>query len=838
MTGLAATPAMAATPPPNDDFAAAQVLPAALPASATAVTDEATKELGEPSHAGDVGARSIWYAWTPAATDEVAVSTCGSDFDTLLAVYTGTAVDDLVFVAANDDDPDCGNGRQSRVVFDAIAGTTYMIVVDGWNGSSGNVALAITASHPANDDFGAAEVLSGIVPIVATGTNVSTTTEDGEPDPPGPSSGASVWFDWTPTSSALVSVTSCESSFASTVAVFTGDDVSALTNVGGGHSRCGGHGGATIAATAGVTYHVRVAGAGGATGSIALRIALADPPTNDAFEQAAVLSGELPIAAPGTNVDATHDAGEPTLDPVYTASAWFAWTPEESALVQVHTCGGENDSVLAVYTGPSLGALEAVATNTFGCTSGSTVTVAAESGTTYWISVDGFAEGAFALTISPTTRPVNDAFADAATVAGTPPAAVDGTNVAATSEDGEPLHAGLAGGTSVWYRWTPDTSTEVTLDTCSGSDFDTMLAVYTGSSLPDLEVVRSNDDRCGRQSGVTFQAIAGTTYRIAVDGWAGAQGSFHLSLVESNRPANDDFDNAEVLTGAPPIEGVTGTNVEATLETGEPQDSIGSATVWYRYTPEASGLYVFASCASAMPLDIDIYVGDQVDALTAVPTRPTEFDCGSDQVVAELTAGTTYSIAVDGRYGSTDAFQFGIFLSEPPANDDFADAQVLDGSLPITVNGNTGDATTEPGEPDHSGNPADGASVWYRWTPAETMWVAVDGGAFCWAGAGQQQYAVYTGSSVDTLTRIPGQGCDDGTIHFEAVAGTTYHIVEQAELGEAIDFELTLRALDRPANDDFADATWSAVRCHGRSTTICSRGRSSPTNHAPHCPSG
>ena len=89
---------------------------------------------------------------------------------------------------------------------------------------------------------------------------------------------------------------------------------------------------------------------------------------------------------------------------------------------------------------------------------------------------------------------------------------------------------------------------------------------------------------------------------------------------------------------------------------------------------------------------------------------------------------------------------------------------------------------------------------------------------------------MYTGSSVDTLTRIPGQGCDDGTIHFEAVAGTTYHIVEQAELGEAIDFELTLRALDRPANDDFADATWSAVRCHGRSTTICSRGRSSPTN--------
>jgi N-acetylneuraminic acid mutarotase len=116
------------------------------------------------------------------------------------------------------------------------------------------------------------------------------------------------------------------------------------------------------------------------------------------------------------------------------------------------------------------------------------------------------------------TRPVNDDFANATIIPGTG-ATVSGSNVGATLEPGEPVHAGVDGGKSVWWRWTATTSGQSTIDTL-GSDFDTLLAVYTGSSVASgsLTTVASNDDAVGTQSQVTFDAVAGTTYQIAVAG--------------------------------------------------------------------------------------------------------------------------------------------------------------------------------------------------------------------------------------------------------------------------------------------------------------------------------
>jgi len=90
---LLARPA-AAAPPANDNFASAQALSgSSLSVSGTNV--EATKQTGEPQHAGDPGGRSVWYTWTAPSTGAFKVDTCGSDFDTLLGVYTGGAVNAL-----------------------------------------------------------------------------------------------------------------------------------------------------------------------------------------------------------------------------------------------------------------------------------------------------------------------------------------------------------------------------------------------------------------------------------------------------------------------------------------------------------------------------------------------------------------------------------------------------------------------------------------------------------------------------------------------------------------------------------------------------------------------
>ena len=122
----------------------------------------------------------------------------------------------------------------------------------------------------------------------------------------------------------------------------------------------------------------------------------------------------------------------------------------------------------------------------------------------------------------------NDMFANAITMSGTS-WQTTGRNIGATKESGEPSHAGNAGGASVWWYWTAPSNGQITIDTF-GSNFDTLLAVYTGSSVGSLTLIASNDDSDSPQSQVTFTTISGTTYRIAVDGHDGAAGNIILNL--------------------------------------------------------------------------------------------------------------------------------------------------------------------------------------------------------------------------------------------------------------------------------------------------------------------
>ena len=79
---------------------------------------------------GPRASHSLWWAWTPAASGTATIDTLGSSFDTVLAVYTGTKLNRLAVIAANDDIP--SGGGASRVAFSAVAGTTYRIAVDGF----------------------------------------------------------------------------------------------------------------------------------------------------------------------------------------------------------------------------------------------------------------------------------------------------------------------------------------------------------------------------------------------------------------------------------------------------------------------------------------------------------------------------------------------------------------------------------------------------------------------------------------------------------------------------------------------------------------------------------
>lgn len=125
--------------PINDDFSAALELPGVTGRVST-INGRATKESGEPAHAGDEGGRSVWYTWRAPVDGTFHITANGSDFDTLLAIYTGDTVDSLAMVAENDDSRAAVSF--SEISFEAVSNTVYHVALDGYGGASGKVQLA------------------------------------------------------------------------------------------------------------------------------------------------------------------------------------------------------------------------------------------------------------------------------------------------------------------------------------------------------------------------------------------------------------------------------------------------------------------------------------------------------------------------------------------------------------------------------------------------------------------------------------------------------------------------------------------------------------------------
>ena len=562
--------------PVNDTFAS-RITISGLGVSVTGYNSSAGSEPNEPLDSYCPAGRTVWYSWTAPVSGPITIQAGGSPgFWPNVRVFTGSDLASLVLVG--------GGGS-----FTVTAGVTYQIQVDGscWDAGEGGFILIVTQPpvvtllsppsgavyeapatitceatasdpdgfiagvqlqlsawpvfsdirsftnppyavtwsnvppgsysvyadardnlgvygsayrsirvRPPNDDFVNRQGLSG-AQALTNGTTGGASKESGEPFHAGSSGGASVWYAWTAPASGPVTVLAETYAGwdAPLLGIYTGTTVSGLSAVASAYNTLGDSriSQATFQAVGGVTYQIAVDGPWGYQLAFVLKVMSTAPPL-------------VQITSP-TNNQTFHW-------PVNLAINVSANDPEGAlAAVQVFGDGALRGSVTGAvgvvpWSGVGVGwhTIRAVATDNAGAMAVTSIQVQV---------------------IYP--PPPNDAFAQRQMLYGTS-VMLNASNNGASKEVLEPNHAGNAGGRSVWWSWTAPYSGSVTLST-TGSAFNTLLGVYTGSALGALLEVASDDDGGGNlASRVGFKATGGATYRIAVDGYAGASGSVVLTL--------------------------------------------------------------------------------------------------------------------------------------------------------------------------------------------------------------------------------------------------------------------------------------------------------------------
>jgi hypothetical protein len=180
------------------------------------------------------------------------------------------------------------------------------------------------------------------------------------------------------------------------------------------------------------------------------------------------------------------------------------------------------------------------------------------------------------LTVATTADvPSNDNFTNAAVIPAVGVTNID-TTTYASKETGEPNIGNNAGGHSVWWTWTAPSIGTVTIAT-TGSSFNTLLGLYTGSSVTNLTVV-TNSNGINRSSGlayITAPVTAGTQYHIGLDGYNGQTGNAFLIFKFTKDSTPPTVSITSPATGAI----VTSPTV---LVKGTAHDNVGVAAVYYQ----------------------------------------------------------------------------------------------------------------------------------------------------------------------------------------------------------------------------------------------------------------
>ena len=490
----------------NDFFAAALSL---APPSGTEVDSNlsATLESSEPAldALGSGGGASVWYRYTAAQSGNLSVNTSGSQFDTVLTAYTGSTISNLTRLTFNDDIDYSAGVTTSSISFNATAGITYHLRVTSYGSARGDITLNWTQANsctatPAGDFFCAAISRTGQSQST-TQSNAGASTEVNEPLPS--NSQASVWFAYTPAANGTLALSVTNSSINSILSVYIGGILSNLANPSGWIDATGSNSYSALPfnVVKDTTYFIRVASTDSSRGNFTLTHTFSATPI-------------ITVPAAPREVIATAA----TTDGVINAS----WTEPTSSI------GSNNPPITSYEATANPGGQFCIAT--------APTTSCSISGLTNWNAYTVSVAARNSVGLGPSAsapaivRPgtYDDFFATPRAINGLSGTSTSNNDFAST-EVSEPNHAGYLASDSVWFNYTAPASGQINIST-AGSNFDTLLAVYTGNLINSLNSIASNDDiKNGQSSAVSFAAIGGQTYRIAIDGFANYTGNITLN---------------------------------------------------------------------------------------------------------------------------------------------------------------------------------------------------------------------------------------------------------------------------------------------------------------------
>src|SRR5439155_1428863 len=232
------------------------------------------------------------------------------------------------------------------------------------------------------------------------------------------------------------------------------------------------------------------------------------------------------------------------------------------------------------------------------------------------------------------------------------------------------------------FQWTPAVSGTATIQTCgAGTNFDTVLYVRRGICASGPEV-GCNDDACANATGLIRASrimpavTAGQTYFIVVDGYAGAQGTFSLTVTP---PAGSTTTTVPPTTTTPsttttttttlagacahltviPAQGGTfsGSTSGTSSLAGSCGNSGSSPEQVFQWTPALSGTATIQTCGAGTNFDTVLYVRSPSCTGSEITNGCNDDACTNSaglfrasKLTPAVAAGTTYFIVVDG-YG-------------------------------------------------------------------------------------------------------------------------------------------------------------------------------------------